>query len=68
LAVDAVTGYDQLRWSWKRQRDGTATASSLSHRKILQLLLKQGKVAECNAISNVPPGFLSPPPRPVNSP
>jgi hypothetical protein len=37
LAVDAVTSNDYLGWLfWKRERDSTATASSASHRKMLQ--------------------------------
>jgi len=37
LAVDAVTGDNQLGWHWKRERNSAATASSVSHRKISQL-------------------------------
>ena len=41
LAVDAVTGDNQFGWCWKRERDGAATASSVNHRKIPQLLLSK---------------------------
>jgi hypothetical protein len=42
LAVDAVTSNDYLGWLfWKRERDSTATASSASHRKMLQLFLSK---------------------------
>jgi hypothetical protein len=42
LAVDAVTSNDYFGWFfWKRERDCTAAASSVSHRKILQLLLSK---------------------------
>jgi hypothetical protein len=33
LAVDAVAGDNQSGGAWKRERDGTATASSVGHRR-----------------------------------